>query len=113
VGCKDEVDEEPEAGVEDEEEHGRRLIVAGLRGIAAEFGLSAPHRLARAADQTNRPIAESLALIRAIHAANLGLLRSLHLKAWGHVGVHEDARSYGVDTWVNRRVEHLAPARAR
>ena len=29
-GCEGEVDEEPEAGVKDEEEHGRRLIVAGL-----------------------------------------------------------------------------------
>jgi hypothetical protein len=29
-GCEGEVNEEPEAGVKDEEEHGRRLIVAGL-----------------------------------------------------------------------------------
>ena len=31
-GCEGEVDEEPEAGVNDEEEHGRRLIVARLQG---------------------------------------------------------------------------------
>jgi hypothetical protein len=31
-GCEGEVDEEPEAGVKDEEEHGRRLIVAGQGG---------------------------------------------------------------------------------
>ena len=31
-GCEGEVDEEPEAGVKDEEEHRRRLIVTGLGG---------------------------------------------------------------------------------
>ena len=30
--CQGDVDEEPEAGLKDEEEHGRRLIVAGRRG---------------------------------------------------------------------------------
>ncbi len=50
-GCKGEVDEEPEAGVpeagvKDEEEHGRRLIVAGLRASPlSSDGLSAPHTL--------------------------------------------------------------------
>jgi len=44
-GCKGEVDEEAEAGVEDEEEHGRRLIVAGLAGpLLSSDGLLAPHR---------------------------------------------------------------------
>jgi hypothetical protein len=45
-GCESEVDEEPEAGVKDEQEHGRRLIVAGLGGapLSAD-GLSAPHTL--------------------------------------------------------------------
>jgi hypothetical protein len=44
-GCKGDVDEEPEAGVKSEEEHGRRLIVAGLGGSPlSPDGLSAPHR---------------------------------------------------------------------
>ncbi len=43
-GCKREVDEEPEAGVDDEEEHGRRLIVAGLGGSPlSSDALSEPH----------------------------------------------------------------------
>jgi hypothetical protein len=41
-----EVDEESEAGVRDEEEHERRLIVAGLAGpLLSSDGLSAPHTL--------------------------------------------------------------------
>ena len=44
-GCEGEVDEESEAGVKDEEEHERRLIVAGLGGSPlSSDGLSAPHR---------------------------------------------------------------------
>ena len=44
-GCNGEVDEEPEARVEDEEERGRRLIAAGLGGSPlSSDGLSAPHR---------------------------------------------------------------------
>jgi hypothetical protein len=43
-GCEGEVDEEPEAGVKDVEEHGWRLIVAGLgRSPLSSDGLSAPH----------------------------------------------------------------------
>jgi len=42
-GCEGEVDEESEAGVKDEKEHGRRLIVAGLEGSPlSSVGLSAP-----------------------------------------------------------------------
>ncbi len=42
-GCKGEVDEESKAGVKDEEEHGRRLIVARLGGSPLNSaGLSAP-----------------------------------------------------------------------
>ena len=45
-GCKGEVDEESEASVKDEQEHGRRLIVAGLGGSPlSSDGLSAPHRV--------------------------------------------------------------------
>jgi hypothetical protein len=49
-GCKGKVDEEPEACVKDEEEHGRRLIVAGLAGpLLSSDGLWAPqYRPARA-----------------------------------------------------------------
>ena len=44
-GCEGEVDEEPKAGVKDEEEHGRRLIVAGLGGSPlSSDALSEPHR---------------------------------------------------------------------
>src|SRR5262249_56919049 len=47
-GCEGEVDQESEAGVEDEGEHGRRLIVAGLEGSPlSSYGLSAPHRVLR------------------------------------------------------------------
>ena len=46
-GCEGEVDEESKAGVKDEEEHGRRLIVAGPRGPPlSSDGLSAPHNVA-------------------------------------------------------------------
>ena len=42
--CEGEVDEESDAGVKDEEEHERRLIVAGLRGSPqSSDGLSAPY----------------------------------------------------------------------
>src|SRR5215470_9500096 len=45
-GCEGEVDNKPEAGVKDEEEHGRRLIVAGLGGPPlSSDGLLAPHSL--------------------------------------------------------------------
>ena len=48
-GCKCEIDEEPEAGVKDEEEHGRRLIVTGLEGPPlSSNGLSAPHTVVAA-----------------------------------------------------------------
>ena len=39
-GCEGEVDDEPEAGVKDEEEHGRRLIVPvpeGRRSVRMDF----------------------------------------------------------------------------
>ena len=45
-GCEGEVEEKSEASVKDEEEHERRLIVAGLAGPPlSSDGLSAPHRL--------------------------------------------------------------------
>jgi hypothetical protein len=56
-GCQGEVDEETEAGVEDEEEPGRRLIVAGLAGpLLSSDGFSAPHKAIRwvSADHTGR-----------------------------------------------------------
>jgi hypothetical protein len=44
-GREGKVDEESETSAKDEEEHGRRLIVAGLRGPPlSSDGLSAPHR---------------------------------------------------------------------
>ena len=48
-GCEGEVDEESEAGEEDEEEHERRPIVARLAGpLLSSDGLSAPHSQPRA-----------------------------------------------------------------
>ena len=49
-GCQGEVDEEPKAGVEDKEEHGRRLIVAGLGGLPPSSGglLASRHGCSRA-----------------------------------------------------------------
>ena len=57
-GCEGDVHEEPEAGVKDEEEHGRRLIVAG-RGASplSSDGLSAPHTLVNMV--TNRSLGDS------------------------------------------------------
>ena len=46
--CQGDVDEEPEAGLKDEEEHGRRLLVAAPRGSPlSSDGLLAPHTSCR------------------------------------------------------------------
>lgn len=54
----------------------------------------------------DRPIATSLATVRAVRAASLELLRSLTPDEWARTGTHNDSGAYSVDRWLAIYAEH-------
>lgn len=48
----------------------------------------------------DRPIAESVAVVHAVRAASLALLRALSDEEWGRRGAHSESGAYGVDDWL-------------
>jgi hypothetical protein len=88
-------------------------IIAGarLRLILAEDGVAVPsydqEELARAADPGSRSVEASLALVGAIHQANVELMTALVPSAWDRAGFHPEIGRYTVDEWLERRARHL------
>lgn len=54
----------------------------------------------------DRPIDASVAVVRAVRAASLELLRSLTTEEWTRTGVHSEAGAYSVDRWLEIYAEH-------
>jgi hypothetical protein len=89
-------------------------VIAGgrLRLILAEDGIAVPgydqEELAKAAGPEARSVESSLALVRAVHQANLELLAALTPSAWSRAGVHNEIGQYSLEVWLERRADHLA-----
>jgi hypothetical protein len=54
----------------------------------------------------DRPIAASLAVLRAVRAASLQLLETLTPDEWQRRGTHSDSGAYGVETWLEIYANH-------
>lgn len=54
----------------------------------------------------DRPIATSLAVVRAVRAASLELLRALTPAEWERTGTHAESGAYSVDRWLEIYAEH-------
>jgi hypothetical protein len=54
----------------------------------------------------DRPIEPSLAVVRAVRAASLELLRSLTPEEWERRGTHSESGEYSVDMWLDIYAEH-------
>ncbi len=61
---------------------------------------------ARALDYEARDIAPALAVVRAVHAHTVTLLRSLHDAQWAREGTHSESGRYTVETWLAIYGEH-------
>ena len=48
-----------------------------------------------------RPIAEALAVVRAVRTASLSLLRTLSPSEWERQGQHSESGAYSVDDWLS------------
>lgn len=63
-----------------------------------------------------RPIASSLAVLRAVRTSSLSLLESLTPAEWDRKGTHAESGSYSVDRWLeiyaNHSHDHAAQIRA-
>lgn len=81
-----------------------RLLLARDGAPIAGYGAQ---ELAAAANPISRSVETSIALVRALHAATLELLRAAVPNRWHHSGVHEQNGPYSVETWIKRRIEHL------
>jgi DinB superfamily len=54
----------------------------------------------------DRPIGSSLAVLRAVRAANDALLATLTETDWARTGTHSDSGSYGVERWLEIYAVH-------
>lgn len=54
----------------------------------------------------DRPIATSLAVLRAVRAASLELLESLSPAEWDRSGTHAESGAYSVDRWLEIYASH-------
>ena len=54
----------------------------------------------------DRPIGPSLAVLRAVREASLGLLHSLGEAEWGRAGTHSESGRYGVEDWLRIYAGH-------
>lgn len=75
------VEDEPRIEAHDEDEYARRL-------------------------HYDRPIASSLAVVRAVREASVDLLLSLTPEDWTRSGLHSERGTYGVERWLRIYAEH-------
>ena len=54
----------------------------------------------------DRPIASSLAVLRAVRESSLSLLESLTLAEWERHGTHTESGAYSVDRWLEIYASH-------
>ncbi|MBI3746255.1 MAG: DinB family protein [Chloroflexi bacterium] len=54
-----------------------------------------------------RPIASSLAVVRAVREASLDLMDAMTLEDWAKTGTHTEHASYSVDRWLEIYAEHV------
>lgn len=54
----------------------------------------------------DRPIDASLAVLRAVRAASLELLRSLTEDEWARTGTHTESGAYSVERWLGIYAKH-------
>jgi hypothetical protein len=54
----------------------------------------------------DRPIASSLAVLRAVRDASLGLLESLTPAEWERSGTHQESGAYSVERWLEIYASH-------
>jgi hypothetical protein len=54
----------------------------------------------------DRPIADALAVVRAVRAASLGLLEALTPSEWERRGTHSESGPYAVDDWLRIYASH-------
>src|SRR6187549_2396540 len=54
----------------------------------------------------DRPIGESIAVVRAVRSASLALLESLTEDEWHRSGRHAESGPYGVERWLEIYPEH-------
>lgn len=54
----------------------------------------------------DRPIAASIAVVRAVRAASLELLDTLTPAEWARTGTHSESGAYSVDRWLAIYAEH-------
>ena len=54
----------------------------------------------------DRPIASSLAVLRAVREASLDLLESLTPSEWERRGTHSESGAYSVDRWLEIYAAH-------
>jgi hypothetical protein len=54
----------------------------------------------------DRPIEASVAVLRAVRAASLGLLQALTDAEWERTGTHSESGPYSVDRWLGIYAEH-------
>jgi hypothetical protein len=54
----------------------------------------------------DRPIASSLAVLRAVRQGSLDLLESLSEAEWGRTGTHSESGAYSVDRWLEIYASH-------
>ncbi len=53
-----------------------------------------------------RPIGEAIAVVQAVRAASLALLRSLTEAEWDRRGTHSESGAYSVDDWLQIYAAH-------
>ena len=54
----------------------------------------------------DRPVDESVAVLRAVRASSLQLLRSLAPEEWDRSGTHSESGPYDIDTWLGIYADH-------
>jgi len=54
----------------------------------------------------DRPVDEALAVVRAVRAASLSLLRSLSADEWDRHGTHSESGAYSIDDWLRIYASH-------
>ena len=54
----------------------------------------------------DRPVAASLAVLRAVRQASLELLESLNDAEWARTGIHSESGAYSVDRWLQIYASH-------
>jgi len=79
----------------------RRLVAEESPTIGAYDEESFARRL-----HYERPIAPSLAVLRAVREASLQLLETLDPDEWGRAGTHTESGAYSVEDWLDIYARH-------